>query len=108
MHKTILNFWGKYEQTKTTKLPIRITQRNDITKIIGVNWLEQLPTSINKIRLDEFTCQSKAIHTKFNKLFQSNHTIKNTEVKIHIKPGCYPIHQKARPILCHLQQDVKN
>ena len=36
-----------------------------------------------------------------------DHTIKNTEVKIQIKPGCYPIQQKARPLPYHLQQDVK-
>ena len=36
------------------------------------------------------------------------HTIKNTEVKIQIKPGCYPIQQKARPKPYHLQNDLKN
>ena len=51
--------------------------------------------------------QSEDIHIKFNKLFEMDHTIKNTEVKIQIKPGCYPIQQKARPLPYHLQQDVK-
>ena len=41
-------------------------------------------------------------------MFETNHTIKNKEVKIQIKPGGYPIQQKARPIPYHLQQDVKN
>ena len=49
-----------------------------------------------------------AIHTKFKKLFETNQTIKNTEVKIQIKLGCYPIQQKTRPIPYHLQDDVKN
>ena len=58
--------------------------------------------------LDEPINQSKNIYTNFNKLFENNHTIKNIEVKIQIKPGCYPIHQKTRPIPYHLQKDVKN
>ena len=59
--------------------------------------------------MNKETNQSEAaIHTKFKKLFETNHTIKNTEVKIQIKPGCYPIQQKARPIPYHLQDDVKN
>ena len=58
--------------------------------------------------MDEKTSQSEDIHTKFNKLFETNHTIKNTEVKIQIKPGCYTIQQNARPKPYHLQQDVKN
>ena len=73
-----------------------------------MNWLKRLPITINKILLDENTSQSENIHTIFNKLFEANHTIKNTEVKIQIKPGCYPNQQKARPIPYHLQQDVKN
>ena len=73
-----------------------------------MNWLKQLPITINKIQLDEQTNQPEVIYAKFNKLFETNHTIKNIEVKIQIKPGCYPIQQKARPILYHLQKYVKN
>ena len=46
--------------------------------------------------------------TTFHKLFETNATIKNEEVKIQIKPGCYPIQQKGRPLSYHLQKDVKN
>ena len=101
--------WADIEYNgKTTKLPILITKRNDITPLLGVNWLKQLPITINKIQLDEPTNQSETIYAKFNKLFETNHTTKNIEVKIPIKPGCYPIQQKARPIPFHLQKDVKN
>ena len=93
---------------ESTKLIIRITQRNDITPLICVNWLKQLPITINKVLLNEKTSQLEDIHRKFNKLFETNHTIKNTQVKIQTKSGCYPIQQKARPKPCHLQQDVKN
>ena len=58
--------------------------------------------------MDEPTTQSEAIHTKFNKLFETNHTINKMEVNIQIKPGCYPIQQRATPIPCHLQKDVKS
>ena len=65
---------------------------------------------MNKISLDNNINQSETtkIHTKFKKLIEANHTNKNTEVKTQIKPGCYPIQQKARPIPYHLQDDVKN
>ena len=60
--------------------------------------------------MDNNTDQSETtkIHTKSKKLFETNHTIKNAEVKIQIKPGCYPIQQKARPTPYHQQDDVKN
>ena len=101
--------WANIEYNgETKKLPIVITQRDDITPLLGVNLLKQLPITIKKILLDEPTNQSNKFHTKFHKLFETNHTIKNAEVKIQIKPGCYPIQQKARPIPYHLQKDVKN
>ena len=101
--------WANIEHNgETKKLPILITQRDDITPLQGVNWLKQLPITINKILLDEHNNQSNEIHTKFHKLFETNHTIKNAEVKIQIKPGCYPIQQKARSKPYHLQKDVKN
>ena len=50
--------WADIEYNgKTTKLPILITKRNDITPLLGVNWLKQLPITINKIILDEPTNQ---------------------------------------------------
>ena len=84
-----------------------ITKRN-ITPLLGVNWLKQLPIPINKLSLDNETSQSESIYKKYQKLFNTNHTIKDAEVKIQINPGCYPIQQKARPIPYHLQEDVKN
>ena len=115
VNKNEIKFLGKVwvnieYNNKQTKLPLLITKRTDITPLLGVNWLKQLPITINKISLDNKTDQSETttIHTKFKKLFETNHTVKNTEVKIQINPGCYPIQQKARPIPYHLQDDVKN
>ena len=85
-----------------------ITHKSDITPLLGVNWLKQLPITINKIQLGEPINQSEAIRMNFNKLFETNHTIKNIEVKIQIKPLSYPTQQKARPIPYHLQKDVRN
>ena len=100
--------WANIEYNgETTKLPILITQTKDNTPLLGVNWLKQLPITINKSSLDEHTNQSNNIHTKFHKLFETNHTVKKAEVKIQIKPGCYPLQQKAKPIPYHLQKDVK-
>ena len=47
------------------------------------------------------------LHTKFKKLFEENTTIKDTKVKINLKPGVKPIQQKARPIPLHLQEAVE-
>ena len=113
VNKNEVEFMGKPWVTVeyngiSTKLPMLITKRNDITPLLGVNWLKQLPITINKITLDNETDQSGNIYKKYHKLFTTNHTIKNAEVKIQIKPGCYPIQQKARPIPYHLQKDLKN
>ena len=43
---TIIEYNGE-----TTKLPLLITQRGDITTLLGVNWVKQLPITINKISL---------------------------------------------------------
>ena len=62
-----------------------ITKRNDIPTLFGVNWLKQLPITINKILLDKGTDQSETIHTKYKKLFETNHALHNAQVKIQIK-----------------------
>ena len=111
VNRTEIKFMGKtwvtaeYNGT-STKLPMLITKRNDITPLL--NWLKQLPITINKISLDNETSQSESIYNKYHKLFNTNHAIKDAEVKIQIQPGSYPIQQKARPIPYHLQEDVKN
>ena len=75
--KFLGQIWADIEyKGKTTKLPILITQRSNITPLLGVNWLKQLPITFNIIRLDEPINQSDAMHTKFSKLFETNHTNK--------------------------------
>ena len=41
-------------------------------------------------------------------MFENNETIKDTEIKIQLKPGHHPVKQKARPVPLHLQEDVGN
>ena len=58
VNKNEIKFLGKiwvYTEYngETTKLPKLITQRYDITPLLGVNWLKQLPITINNISLDE-------------------------------------------------------
>ena len=115
VNKNEIKFLGKVwvyieYNSKQTKLPLLITKWTDITPLSGVNWFKQLPITINKISSDNKTdpLETTTIHAKFKKLFETNHTIMNTEVKIRKKTGCYAIQQKARPIPYHLQDDVKN
>ena len=39
-------------------------------------------------------------------MFENNETMKDTEIKIQLKPGNFPVKQKARPVALHLQEDV--
>ena len=48
--KFLGNIWADIEYNgKIAKLPILITQRDDITPLLGVKWLKQLPITMNKI-----------------------------------------------------------
>ena len=46
--------------------------------------------------------------TRSSTSYSKQTTQSKLEVKIQIKPGCYPIQQKTRLIPYHLQKDVKN
>ena len=93
---------------KKMKLSLLSTERNYRTPLLGVNWLKQLTITIKKIALDKETNQSETSHTKFRKVFKTNHTIINAEVLMQIKRGCYPKQLKARPIPYLLQDDLIN
>ena len=57
--------------------------------------------------MDENSQSEKRRKTeKFPELFRNNTTIKDAEINIHLKPGHYPVKQKARPIPLHLQEAV--
>ena len=114
INKNEVKFLGKimveteYENNKP-KLPILITERTDVTPLIGMDWLKQFRLTIGNIRLAENNqSEHDKIFKRFHALFNTNETIKNTEVKIQLKPGHTPTKQKARPIPLHLQDDVEN
>ena len=112
MNKNEVKFRGKipvnieYENNKQ-KMEILITVRTDIRPLLGMDWMRTFKLTIGKIQLTENNQSEKErMFGKFRDLFENNKTIKDTEIKIQLKPGHYPVKQKARPVPLHLQEDV--
>ena len=112
VNKNEVKFRGKIPvnieyENNNQKMEILITERADITPLLGMDWMKRFKLTIGKIQLTE-TGQSEKerIITKFPDLFENNRTIKDTEINIQLQPGHYPVKQKARPIQLHLQEDV--
>ena len=75
-----------------------------------MDWLPEFNWLIQKIvSTTETTDNSEKdkIKTNVEKLFKTNQIKKNTEIKIHLKPGHLPKKLKARPIQYHLQSYVE-
>ena len=88
-------------------MQLLITERNDITPLLGMDWLKKFKLTIGNIRFDDNNqSEKRQIVEKFPDLFENNTTIKDAEINIQLKPGHYPIKQKARPIPLHLQEAV--
>ena len=112
LNKNEVNFWEKipvnveYENNKQ-KMEILITEKTDITPLLGMDWVKRFQLTIDRIQLAETNQSEKErVVNKFPDLFENNRTIKDTEINIQLKPGQYPVKQKARPIPLHLQEDV--
>ena len=112
VNKNEVKFRGKipadveYENNKQ-KMQILITKRNDITPLLGMDWMKKFKLTIGNIRPEENNqSEKKRVVEKFRDLFKNNTTIKDTEINIQLKPGHYPVKQKAIPIPLHLQEDV--
>ena len=111
VNKNEVKFRGKipvnleYENNKQ-KMEIFITERTDITPLLGMDWMKKFRLTIGKIQLAENN-QSKRekVFNKFPDQFENNETIKDMEINIQLKPGHYSIKQKARPVHQHLQED---
>ena len=89
------------------KLEIFITERTDLTPLLGMDWMKEFKLTISKIQLAENNqSEREKVFNKFLDLFENNETIKDTEINIQLKPGHYPVKQKARPRPLHLQEDV--
>ena len=73
-----------------------------MTPILGMDWMKKLELTIGSFRIqDNNQSEKKRIFEKFPDLFKNNTTIKDTEINIQLKPGHYPVKQKARPIPLH-------
>ena len=111
VNKNEVKFRGKvpvdieYENNKQ-KMEILITERTDITPLLGMDWMKTFKLTIGRIQLAENNQSEKErIINKFPDLFENNETIKDTEIKIQLKPGQFPVKQKARPVPLHLQEE---
>ena len=112
VNKNEVKFRGKipvdieYENNKQ-KMEILTTERTDITLLLGMDWMKTFKLTIGRMQLAENNQSEKErIINKFPDLFENNETIKDTEIKIQLKPGHFPVKQKARPVPLHLQEDV--
>ena len=112
VNKIEVKFRGKIpvnieHENNNQKMEILITERTDITQLLGMDWMKKFKLTIRRIQLAENNqSERQKIFNKFPDLFENNDTIKDTEINIQLKPGHYPVKQKARPIPLHLQEDV--
>ena len=92
-------------------MQILITERNDITPLLGMDWLKKFNLTIRNLitRINENTqSEKKQVIEQFPNLLKNNTTINDTEINRQLKPRHYPMKQKARPIPLHLQEEVGN
>ena len=72
-----------------------------------MDWIRKFRLTIGRIQFAKNnTSKPEKVFKKFPDLFENNETIKDTEINIQLKPGHFPIKQKARPVPLHLQEDV--
>ena len=89
------------------KLEKLVTERTDITPLLGMNWMNKFKLTIGKIPLAENNqSEREKLFNRFPDLFENNETIKQTEINIQLKLEHYPIKQKAKPVALHLQVEV--
>ena len=99
-----MNIESEYNKKK---MEILITERTVITPLLGMDWIKTFKLTIGRIQLAENKQSEKEkIINRFPDLFENNETIKDTEIKIQLKPGHFPVKQKARPVLLHLRENV--
>ena len=88
-------------------MELLITERTDITPLLGMDWMKKFRLTIGKIQLAENNqSECEKVFNKFPELFEKNETFKDIKINIQLKAGHYPIKQKARPVPLHLQEDV--
>ena len=102
----------KTEKTQVT-LPILITEKKNTQPLLGLDWLDKLEIGLqrsretNIIRIISTNGKGERIFEDFEKLFKTNHTIKDLTIEIQLKKDAKPIQQKGRPVAIHFQRIVK-
>ena len=87
-------------------MELLITKKTDATPLMGMDRMKSFRLTIGKLQLTEINQSERPrIINKLPDLFENNRT-KNTQINIQLKPGHYPVKQKARPIPLQLQEDV--
>ena len=91
--------------TKNGNSDDRKNRHNTITR----NGLDENIQTNNqkKTTAENNRSEREKVFNKFPDLFENNEAIKDTEIKIQLKPGHYPVKQKARPVPLHLQKNVE-
>ena len=103
----------KTEKTQVT-LPILITEKKNTQPLLGLDWLDKLEIGLqgsretNIIRNISTNGKGGRILEDFEKLFKTNHTMKDLTIEIQLKKDAKPIQQKGRPVPIHFQRIVKN
>ena len=109
VNKSEVKFRGKIPvNIEYEKMEILITERTDITPLLGMDWMKTFKLTIGRIQLAKNNQSER--EKKFNKfpgLFENNETIKETEIKIRIKPRHLSVKQNGRPVPLHLQKVVE-
>ena len=79
-------------------MEILITERTDITPLLGMDWMKTFKLTIGGIQLGEINQSEKEkVINKLPDLFENNETIKDTERKIQLKPGHFPVKRIGKP-----------
>ena len=77
---------------------IPVTERTDITRLLGMNWMKRFKLTIVKIQLaDNSQSEKEEIINLFPNLLDTN--VKNdTKINIHMRPKHFPMKQKSRQV----------
>ena len=95
----------EYEINKQ-KMQRLITERDDITPLLGMDFTKKPYLAIRNPQTDENNqSEKKRGIENAPDLFKNETTIKDTENNTQLKPGHYQVKQKARPIPLHLKEE---
>ena len=86
-------------------MEVLITERSDITPLLGMDWMKIFKLTIRRIPLAKNNQSEKEkIINNFLDLFENNKRIKDNEIKTQLKPGHFPVKQEVRPVPLHIQK----